>query len=109
MCAAGNAPAAGFSDSEVFAMLYCYNKSEHLTPGSFGSSNIMIKDAATLDRFERELRRLQKPDLAKNFKIVEALYDEAVAVGAIPLKDPLDGIEVDIKIAKAVNSVSKAP
>ena len=51
--------------------------------------------------------RLRKPDPAKNFRIIEALYDEAVALGAIPLKDPLNGIEVDIKIAKVVNSVSK--
>jgi hypothetical protein len=69
----------------------------------------MIQDASKLDRFEKEFLRTQKPDLVKNFKIVEALYDEAVALGAIPLKDPLEGIEVDIKIAKAVNSVSKTP
>ena len=67
----------------------------------------MVKDVPELDRFEKELMRLQKPDPVRNFKIVEALYDEAVALGAFPLKDPLDGIEVDIKIAKAVNGVSK--
>ena len=67
----------------------------------------MVKDVPELDRFEKELLRLQKPDPAKNFRIIEALYDEAVALGAIPPKDPLNGIEVDIKIAKVVNSVSK--
>jgi len=67
----------------------------------------MVKDVPELDRFEKELLRLRKPDPAKNFRIIEALYDEAVALGAIPLKDPLSGIEVDIKIAKVVNSVSK--
>ena len=67
----------------------------------------MVKDVPELDRFEKELLRLRKPDPAKNFRIIEALYDEAVALGAIPLKDPLNGIEVDIKIAKVVNSVSK--
>ena len=67
----------------------------------------MIQDDKKLEMFEKELLRLQKPDPVRNFKIVEALYDEAVALGAFPLKDPLDGIEVDIKIAKAVNSVSK--
>ena len=69
----------------------------------------MVKDAKKLEMFEKELMKSEKPDPLKNFKIVEALYDEAVALGAIPLKDPLDGIEVDIKIAKAVNSVSKTP
>jgi|WetSurSiteA1Bulk_404760.scaffolds.fasta_scaffold44876_2 hypothetical protein len=67
----------------------------------------MIQDDKKLEMFEKELMRLQKPDPVRNFKIVEALYDEAVALGAFPLKNPLDGIEVDIKIAKAVNSVSK--
>ena len=38
---------------------------------------------------------------------MEALYQEAVALGVFPLKDPLDGLEVDIRIAKVVNHVSK--
>jgi len=36
------------------------------------------------------------------------MYDEAVALGVIPMKDPLDGLEVDLKIAKVVNCVSGA-
>jgi len=43
----------------------------------------------------------------RNFKILEALYQEAVSLGIIPLKNLLDGVEVDIKIAKVINSVSK--
>jgi len=69
----------------------------------------MVKDAKKLEMFEKELMKLEKPDPKKNFKIAEALYDEAVALGAIPLNDPLDGIEVDIRIAKVVNGVSKTP
>jgi hypothetical protein len=38
---------------------------------------------------------------------VEALYREAVALGVFPLQDSLEGLEVDIRIAKVVNSVSK--
>ena len=44
-------------------------------------------------------------DRIRNFHIVDALYHEAVALGVIPLKNPLDGIEVDLKVAKVVNSV----
>ena len=65
----------------------------------------MIKNASMFDDFEKSLLRSRKPDPAKNFGIVEALYEEAIALGAIPLKDPLDGIDVDIKIAKVINSV----
>jgi hypothetical protein len=36
---------------------------------------------------------------------VDALYKEAVTLGIIPLKNPLDGIEVDLKIAKVINRV----
>ncbi len=40
--------------------------------------------------------------------MVDSMYDEAVALGVIPLKDPLDGLEVDLRIAKVVNHVSEA-
>jgi hypothetical protein len=58
-------------------------------------------------RFEVELLRNEKLGIKKKFKIVEALYKEAVALGVFPLKDSLEGLEVDIRIAKGVNSVSK--
>jgi hypothetical protein len=56
-------------------------------------------------KFELDLLRGEKVDIARNFRIVEALYNEAVTLGIIPLKNPLDGIEVDLKIAKVVNRV----
>ena len=56
-------------------------------------------------KFEMEFVRKEKVDIVRNFQIVNALYNEAVTLGIIPLKNPLDGIEVDLKIAKVVNSV----
>jgi len=56
-------------------------------------------------KFEIDFLKEEKVDLARNFRIVDALYKEAVTLGIIPLKNPLDGIDVDLKIAKAVNSV----
>ncbi len=58
-------------------------------------------------RFEAELSRKEKVDIKKNFRIMDALYREARALGVFPLKEPLEGIDVDIKIAKAINRVSK--
>jgi hypothetical protein len=58
-------------------------------------------------KFEIEILRNEKLDTRKKFKIVEALYKEAVALGVFPLKDPLEGLEVDIRVAKVINSVSK--
>ncbi len=58
-----------------------------------------------LQEFELDFLRREKVNVARNLRIVEALFKEAVTLGIIPLKNPLDGIEVDLKIAKAVNSV----
>jgi len=66
----------------------------------------MVKNKEKLQKLEDELKRQEKADVIKNFRLVEAMYEEAVAVGAFPMKDPLSGIEVDIQIAKVVNSVS---
>ena len=60
-----------------------------------------------LRRFEIEILRNEKLDSRKKFKIVEALYKEAVALGVFPLEDSLEGLEVDIRIAKVINGVSK--
>lgn len=65
----------------------------------------MIKNCETLLTFENDLIRKSKPDILKNFRLVDAMYDEAVALGIIPMKDPLDGLEIDIKIARVVNHV----
>ena len=68
----------------------------------------MIANPKKLQEFERKLLKKEKIDIMENFRIVEALYREAIALRAIPLKDPLDGLEIDIKIARIVNSVSKS-
>lgn len=60
-----------------------------------------------LKQFEMEFMRRGKLDVVRNFQIEEALYQEAVSLGIIPLKNPLDGLEVDIKIARTINRVSK--
>ncbi len=56
-------------------------------------------------KFELNLLRKENVDYGRNLRIMDALYNEAVALGAFPLRNPLDGIEVDLKIAKVVNSV----
>jgi hypothetical protein len=63
--------------------------------------------AKEFQEFELALMRREKVDVKRNFKIVEALYKEAVALGVIPFKNPLDGLDVDLRIAKVINRVSK--
>lgn len=69
----------------------------------------MIKNRKELQKFEDELVQAEKVDIFKNFRILDAMYNEAASLGAFPLKDALSGIEIDIKIAKVINSVSKTP
>lgn len=65
----------------------------------------MIKNKILFEQFEQELVKKNKPDYHQNMEIFEGMYKEAVYLNAIPLKDPLDGLEVDIKIARVINSV----
>ena len=51
----------------------------------------MITNRKEVDKFEKELLRNEKVDVKKNVSIINGLYDEAVALGVFPLKDPLEG------------------
>ncbi len=63
----------------------------------------MVKNYKLLEQFEREQIRKTKPDFFYNLKIVESLLQEAQMLGVFPPQDPLEGIDVDIRIAKALN------
>lgn len=69
----------------------------------------MIKNREKLQKFERDQIKKEKVNLLQNFHIVNALYKEAIALGRLPMKNVLEGLEVDLKIARVVNSVSKSP
>jgi len=59
------------------------------------------------EKWNTEFRKRERTDIRKNFLIVEGLYREGVALGVIPLKNPLDGLEVDLRIARVINCVPK--
>ena len=67
----------------------------------------MIKNRKLVQKFEEELIKKEKVNLIKNFQIMDAMYKEARVLGAIPMKDSLDGWGIDAKIARVVNHVSK--
>jgi hypothetical protein len=68
----------------------------------------MVKNPKKLQAFEAERIRAEKVDIEQNFRIVDALYEEARLLGVLPSKDPLEGIEVKVRIARVVNSVQRA-
>jgi hypothetical protein len=66
----------------------------------------MIKNSNLFEQFERELIGREKPDFYKNLKAVEYMHKEALGLGVFG-KDPLFGLETDIKVAKVVNNAGK--
>lgn len=69
----------------------------------------MIKNPSLLQKFEDAFTQQEKADFLKNIRLMDAMYKEAVSLGIFPLKDPLEGVEIDIKIAEVINSVSSTP
>ncbi|MEO0559228.1 MAG: hypothetical protein AAF170_13710 [Bacteroidota bacterium] len=60
-------------------------------------------DYTRLADLDRQLARERPVDHAQNLRIVEALRQEAIALGVWPPKDRLEGIEVDIRRARILN------
>jgi len=69
----------------------------------------MIKNRYELQKLEKELVKKENVDVLRNFRLIDAMYKEAIILNAFPMRDDLAGIEVDIKIAKVINSVSESP
>ena len=69
----------------------------------------MITNSSILHAFERDLIRQEPADYRHALRIFEALYCEARALGVIPLRDALDGIDVDIRLAGVLNARGVVP
>ena len=67
----------------------------------------MIKNPKTLEKFEKKYIKKNNLTFKKKLKIYESLWAEALLMKVLPLKDPLEGIENDIKIAMILNSLHK--
>jgi hypothetical protein len=67
----------------------------------------MINDAGALKRFEDSVIREGKLSHPQALRLFEAMWQEGVALGVLPPKDLLEGIEVDMRISRIVNSCSK--
>jgi hypothetical protein len=63
----------------------------------------MITNPSLVREFEREQLRATPADHARNLALVESLCEEARLLGVWPPGDPLEGIETDLRLAKALN------
>lgn len=67
----------------------------------------MIKNAHLVEKLEREFISKQKLSYEQALRIFEAMWQEAVRLGVLPSKDPLEGIDSHIRMAKILNSCLK--
>jgi len=56
-----------------------------------------------LRAFEDDLARRTPPNHLENLRLVEAMLEEARQLGVWPPADPLEGIEVDIWVARVLH------
>ena len=68
----------------------------------------MIKDQKLWKQFERDMIKKEELSLEQKYKILNAMLQEALRLGVLPLDNPLEGIEVDIRIARIVNAVGRS-
>jgi hypothetical protein len=66
----------------------------------------MIRNRPKLNAFYRELIEREDIPHKQALAIYEALHKEAVSLGAINSENMLDGIEVDVRIARAINGLA---
>lgn len=65
----------------------------------------MIKNKKILEKFEKDFVRKTKVDFEKNLKIFEELLNLVKEINKLPSENLLEGIEIDIKYAKAINGI----
>jgi hypothetical protein len=70
-----------------------------------GFVKTMIKDRIKLDEVQRKLDAEERLSYTEALAIYEMLHKEAVSLGVINSENILDGLEVDLRIAKAINQV----
>lgn len=65
----------------------------------------MIRNRLKLNKFYRKLTEEENLSYRKALSIYEELHKEAVSLGVISSENILEGIEVDLRIAKTVNGL----
>jgi len=66
----------------------------------------MIRNKSRLNEFHRKLIEQENISHKKALSIYEALHKEAVSLGVINSNNILEGLEIDLRIAKALNGLT---
>jgi hypothetical protein len=63
----------------------------------------MIKDLVIWERWERETQLSQPADFRRNLRLLEAMYEEARALGVMAVPPALEGLESRLRLAMVLN------
>ncbi len=63
----------------------------------------MVKDPEYLKNFEDDWISKQRLTPDQAFDLLDAMWEEAVSLGVLPRKDPMEGFEVVQRIAEILN------
>ena len=66
----------------------------------------MVRNKLKLNKFYQKLLEEENIPYKKALSIYEALHMEAVSLGIINSKNILEGLEVDLRISKAINGLN---
>lgn len=66
----------------------------------------MVRNKIKLNRFYQKLIEQEKISHKEALLIYESLHKEAVSLGIINSKNISEGLEIDIRIAKAINGLT---
>jgi len=67
----------------------------------------MIRNKRELEEFYHKIDAEEKLSYKEALRIYEALHKEAVSLGVISSENILEGIEVDLRIAKAMGRLKR--
>jgi len=67
----------------------------------------MIKNSHLVKKLEEDFIAREKLPYRKALHIFESLWQEGVTLGVLPPKDLSEGLEVDLRIARVLNSCSR--
>jgi hypothetical protein len=67
----------------------------------------MIEKPHLVKDLEAEFLAREKLPYKEALHIFESLWREGVTLGVLPPEDPSEGLEVDLRIAKVLNSCSR--
>ncbi len=67
----------------------------------------MLRNWDRFHEFEKRLIASEPVDFDRNLRLADDLYQHARALGRLPSADPLEGIEINIRLVKVFRSVQR--